>query len=112
MADKSADKGLIVLGFMDNGIRHTSNNKRPIGKPDDLKGLKIRTPPSPVAVSIFRALGADTQALKFSELYIALQQGAVDGQENPLEPGERRLHPARDRGGQRVDPDRAEGEDP
>ena len=84
IAKKSEAKGLIVLGFMDNGIRHTSNNKRPIGKPDDLKGLKIRTPPDPVTVSIFRALGADTQQIKFSELYIALQQGAVDGQENPV----------------------------
>jgi tripartite ATP-independent transporter DctP family solute receptor len=84
IAKKSEAKGLIMLGFMDNGIRHTSNNKRPIGKPDDLKGLKIRTPPDPVTVSIFRALGADTQQIKFSELYIALQQGAVDGQENPV----------------------------
>jgi tripartite ATP-independent transporter DctP family solute receptor len=84
LAKKSEAKGLITLGYMDNGIRHTSNNKHAIEKPADLKGLKIRTPPSPVAVSIFRTLGADTQALKFSELYIALQQGAVDGQENPV----------------------------
>jgi tripartite ATP-independent transporter DctP family solute receptor len=84
IAKKSEAKGMVVLGYMDNGIRHTSNNKRPIERPDDVKGLKIRTPPSPVAVSIFRALGADTQALKFSELYIALQQGTVDGQENPV----------------------------
>jgi tripartite ATP-independent transporter DctP family solute receptor len=84
LAKKAEAKGMITLGYMDNGIRHTSNNKRPITKPDDLKGLKIRTPPSPVAVSIFRALGADTQQIKFSELYIALQQGAVDGQENPV----------------------------
>jgi tripartite ATP-independent transporter DctP family solute receptor len=84
IAKKTEAKGMIVLGYMDNGIRHTTNNKRPIQKPEDLKGLKIRTPPSPVAVAIFRALGADTQALKFSELYIALQQGTVDGQENPV----------------------------
>ena len=84
LAKKSEAKGLILLGFMDNGIRHTSNNKRPIATPEDVKGLKIRTPPDPVTVSIFRALGADTQQIKFSELYIALQQGTVDGQENPL----------------------------
>jgi tripartite ATP-independent transporter DctP family solute receptor len=84
LAKKSEAKGLILLGFMDNGIRHTSNNKRPILHPGDLKGLKIRTPPDPVTVSIFRAFGADTQQIKFSELYIALQQGTVDGQENPL----------------------------
>ncbi len=84
LARKAEAKGLVVLGYMDNGIRHTSNNKRAIEKPDDLKGLKIRTPPDTVTVSIFRALGSDTQQLKFSELYIALQQGAVDGQENPV----------------------------
>ncbi|HYG90028.1 MAG TPA: TRAP transporter substrate-binding protein [Azospirillum sp.] len=84
IAKKSEAKGLILLGFMDNGIRHTSNAKRPILHPEDVKGLKIRTPPDPVTVSIFRALGADTQQIKFSELYIALQQGTVDGQENPL----------------------------
>jgi TRAP-type transport system periplasmic protein len=84
LARKADAKGLVLLGIMDNGIRHTSNNKRPIEKPEDLKGLKIRTPPDPVTVSIFRALGADTQQIKFSELYIALQQGVVDGQENPI----------------------------
>ncbi|WP_207478179.1 TRAP transporter substrate-binding protein [Arenibaculum pallidiluteum] len=84
LAKKSEAKGLIVLGYMDNGVRHTSNNKHPIQKPEDLKGLKIRTPPDTVTVSIFRTLGADTQQIKFSELYIALQQGAVDGQENPV----------------------------
>jgi tripartite ATP-independent transporter DctP family solute receptor len=84
IARKSEAKGLILLGFMDNGIRHTSNNKHPIEKPDDVKGLKIRTPPDTVTVDIFKALGADTQQIKFSELYVALQQGAVDGQENPV----------------------------
>lgn len=84
LAAKSEAKGLILLGIMDNGIRHTSNAKRPILHPGDVKGLKIRTPPDPVTVAIFRALGADTQQIKFSELYIALQQGTVDGQENPL----------------------------
>jgi tripartite ATP-independent transporter DctP family solute receptor len=84
LAKKADAKGLVLLGIMDNGIRHTSNNKHPIAKPEDLKGLKIRTPPDPVTVSIFRSLGADTQQIKFSELYIALQQGVVDGQENPI----------------------------
>jgi tripartite ATP-independent transporter DctP family solute receptor len=84
LAKKADAKGLVLLGIMDNGIRHTSNNKHPITKPDDLKGLKIRTPPDPVTVAIFRTLGADTQQIKFSELYIALQQGVVDGQENPI----------------------------
>jgi TRAP-type transport system periplasmic protein len=76
--------GIVSLGFMDNGIRHTSNSKRPITKPDDLKGLKFRTPPDPMTIDIFQALGAATQQIAFSELYVALQQGVVDGQENPL----------------------------
>ena len=52
--------------------------------PADLSGMKIRTPADPMTVDIFQALGASTQQLAFSELYIALQQGVVDGQENPL----------------------------
>ena len=77
-------QGLVVLGFWDNGIRQTSNNLRPINTPADLAGLKIRTPPDPITIDIFTALGANPQPLAFSELYIALQQGVVDGQENPL----------------------------
>jgi len=84
LVKKFDEKGLVLLGFMDQGIRHVSNNKRPIRSLDDLKGLKLRTPPDPVTVDIFRELGADPQQLKFSELYVALQQGVVDGQENPL----------------------------
>ncbi len=76
--------GMVSLGFWDNGIRHTSNSKRPILKPDDLKGLKMRTPPDPMTIDIFQALGAATQQLAFAELNVALQQGVVDGQENPL----------------------------
>lgn len=76
--------GLISLGWWDNGIRHTTNSKRPIARPEDLRGLKIRTPPDPVTIDIFQALGAATQQINFNELYVALQQGVVDGQENPL----------------------------
>jgi len=79
-----ASQGLVVLGYWDNGIRHMSNNKRPLLKPDDLKGLKMRTPPDTVTVDIMQSLGAEAQQIKFSELYVALQQGVVDGQENPL----------------------------
>ncbi|HET9204958.1 MAG TPA: TRAP transporter substrate-binding protein [Burkholderiaceae bacterium] len=84
LADKSADKGLIVLGYWDNGIRQMTNGKRPIGKVEDMKGLKMRTPPDTVLVEIMQALGAEAQQIKFAELYVALQQGVVDGQENPL----------------------------
>jgi TRAP-type transport system periplasmic protein len=76
--------GLISLGWWDNGIRHITNSKRPITKPEDLRGLKIRTPPDPMTIDIFQALGAATQQINFNELYVALQQGVVDGQENPL----------------------------
>jgi tripartite ATP-independent transporter DctP family solute receptor len=84
LADKSAAKGLIVLGYWDNGIRHMTNSKRPITKVEDMKGLKMRTPPDTVLVDIMQALGAEAQQIKFAELYVALQQGVVDGQENPL----------------------------
>ncbi|WP_249187019.1 TRAP transporter substrate-binding protein [Pseudomonas sp. KB-10] len=83
--DEAANKkGLVVLALWDNGIRHTSNNKRPIVKPEDLQGIKVRTPPDAMTLDIFKALGANPGPLAFSELYIALQQGVFDGQENPL----------------------------
>jgi TRAP-type transport system periplasmic protein len=84
LGEIAEEKGLVVLGFWDNGIRHTSNSKRPIEKPEDLAGIKVRTPPDPITIDIFAALGANPTPLPFSELYIALQQGVVDGQENPL----------------------------
>lgn len=84
LAKKLEPKNLVLLAWMDNGIRQISNNKRPITKPDDLKGIKLRTPADPSTVDMFQAMGASTQQINFSELYIALQQGVVDGQENPL----------------------------
>ncbi len=84
LADKTAEKGMIVLGYWDNGIRQITNSKRPITKVEDVKGLKLRVPPDATLVDIVQALGADAQQIKFSELYVALQQGVVDGQENPL----------------------------
>ncbi len=77
-------KGLVLLALWDNGIRNVSNNKRPITRPEDLEGIKLRTPPDPMTLDIFKALGANPAPLAFSELYIALQQGVFDGQENPL----------------------------
>lgn len=84
LAKRTAAKGMVVLGYWDNGIRHVTNSKHPIKAPADVKGLKIRTPPDTMTVDIMQALGADTQQIKFAELYVALQQGVVDGQENPL----------------------------
>jgi len=84
LGDKSAAKNLVVLGYWDNGIRHVSNSKKPVLSPADMKGLKVRTPPDAVTIDIMTALGAETQQIKFAELYVALEQGVVDGQENPL----------------------------
>ena len=84
LAEKSAEKGMVVLGYWDNGIRHMTNSRRPIAGVQDMKGLKMRTPPDTVLVDIMQALGAEAQQIKFAELYVALQQGVVDGQENPL----------------------------
>jgi tripartite ATP-independent transporter DctP family solute receptor len=75
---------LVPIGWWDNGIRHITNSKRSIKVPDDLRGLKLRTPPDPATIDIFQALGAATVQIPFPELYVALQQGVVDGQENPL----------------------------
>lgn len=84
LADKSAEKGLVLLGTWDNGIRQMTNAKRPIGTVEDMKGLKMRVPPDATLVDIMKSLGAESQQIKFAELYVALQQGVVDGQENPL----------------------------
>ena len=84
IARKLEAVGLVSLGWWDNGIRHITNSKRPINRPEDLRGLKIRTPADPATIDTFQALGAATQQINFSELYVALQQGVVDGQENPL----------------------------
>ncbi len=73
---------LIGLGFFENGFRVTSNSKRPINKLADIKGLKIRTPQSPAQINIFNAFGANVTPLSFAELFSALQQKVVDGQEN------------------------------
>ncbi|WP_432348604.1 TRAP transporter substrate-binding protein (plasmid) [Shinella yambaruensis] len=84
LAERFDAVGLVALDWWDNGIRHLSNSKLAVKTPDDVKGLKIRTPADPMTIDIFEALGASTEQIAFGELYIALQQGVVDGQENPL----------------------------
>jgi tripartite ATP-independent transporter DctP family solute receptor len=84
LAEKFTAVGIVPLGWWDNGIRHITNSKRSINKPEDLQGLTVRTPADPMTIDIFQALGAATEQIAFSELYVALQQGVVDGQENPL----------------------------
>lgn len=76
--------GLKVLCFWESGFRHFTNNVRPIYTPEDMKGIKFRSAQSEIRVKMFEALGASATIINFSELYTALQQGTVDGQENPL----------------------------
>lgn len=76
--------GLKILGFWDNGIRQVSHISKNVSSPEDIKGMKIRTPPDQMTVDIFEALGANPAPLAFSELPTALQSGVFDGQENPL----------------------------
>ena len=75
--------GFHSLGFWDNGFRHVSNSRRPIQTVDDLKGLKIRTLPTPVHTAFFKACGAAPTPMDFTELFDALRSGVVDAQENP-----------------------------
>lgn len=77
-------KGLNGLAFWELGFRQITNNVRPIYTPKDLKGLKIRVPSSPTRMKMFQAYGSNPAALAYTELFSALQQGVVDGQENPL----------------------------
>lgn len=81
---KLADKGLVSLGFLELGARHVTNSKRSIRSLEDLKGLKIRMQPNETHLATFRALGANPVAMDIKELYSAMQQGVVDGQENPF----------------------------
>lgn len=81
---RADSKGLVGLAIGELGFRHISNNTRPIVTPADLKGLKIRVPNSPFRAEMFQAYGASTAPIAFGELYMALRQGVVDGQENPL----------------------------
>jgi len=77
-------KGLKVLAVWENGVRHITNNKRPIKLPADLQGIKLRVPEGKWRVKMFQAYGANPSPMKFSELFTALQTGVMDGEENPL----------------------------
>jgi tripartite ATP-independent transporter DctP family solute receptor len=76
-------KGIYLLAWLENGIRHITANK-PIRKPSDLAGLKLRVPPSEVVIGAFLAMGAAAEPLPFPEVYAALGNGAFEAQENPL----------------------------
>ncbi|MEI2417955.1 TRAP transporter substrate-binding protein [Orrella sp. JC864] len=77
-------KGMKALGWCDNGFRHMTNSRRPVNSPSDLKGLKMRTMENPVHIQAYKAFGIIPTPMAFTEVFTALQQGTVDGQENPL----------------------------
>jgi tripartite ATP-independent transporter DctP family solute receptor len=77
-------KGITALAWGENGFRHMTNNKRPINSPDDLKGLKMRTMENPIHIQAYKQFGILPTPMAFTEVFTALQQGTVDGQENPL----------------------------
>jgi TRAP-type transport system periplasmic protein len=77
-------KGYVGLGFGDFGFRHITNSKKPVSNQKDLQGLKIRTMQNPIHLDVFRTLGANPTPISFSEVFSSLQQGVIDGQENPL----------------------------
>src|SRR5690606_20992776 len=84
MAKDLAEKGIVSLGFVNAGFRYAINNVRPITKPEDLNGIKLRVQPSPIYLDAFRALGANPVPMPWSDVFTATQQGAVDGLAIPL----------------------------
>ncbi len=84
MLTKFESKGIKALAWGENGFRHMTNSKRPINGPEDLKGLKMRTMENPVHIQAYKGFGIIPTPMAFGEVFTALQQGTVDGQENPL----------------------------
>ncbi len=77
-------QGIRVIAVWENGFRHLTNNVRPVVKPEDLKGIKLRVPSGIWRVKMFKAYGANPSPMAFAEVYSALQSGVMDGQENPF----------------------------
>jgi tripartite ATP-independent transporter DctP family solute receptor len=84
MLAKFDAKGMKALVWAENGFRHMTNSKRDVKGPEDLKGLKMRTMENPVHIAAYKGFGIVTTPMAFPEVFTALQQGTVDGQENPL----------------------------
>jgi tripartite ATP-independent transporter DctP family solute receptor len=84
MLVKFEPKGFKALAWAENGVRHMTNSKRAVNAPDDLKGLKMRTMENPVHIAAYKGFGIVPTPMAFPEVFTALQQGTVDGQENPL----------------------------
>jgi len=84
LLQKFPPKGMVGLAWAENGFRHMTNSKRPVNLPDDLKGLKMRTMENPIHIEAYKQFGILPTPMAFTEVFTALQQGTVDGQENPL----------------------------
>ena len=84
LAPAAEAKGLKVIAVWENGYRHITNSKRPINKPADLQGIKLRVPEGKWRVKMFQTYVANPSPMKFSEVFTALQTGVMDGQENPF----------------------------
>ncbi|MBI2001737.1 MAG: DctP family TRAP transporter solute-binding subunit [candidate division NC10 bacterium] len=78
------EKGVVPLCWGENGFREVTNSKRPVRKPGDMEGLKLRVVGSPIFIDIFKTLGANPVSMNWAEAQTAFQQGTVDGQENPV----------------------------
>jgi tripartite ATP-independent transporter DctP family solute receptor len=83
LAKRFEKSGFVALAFLDNGFRNVTNSKRPAKTPEDLKGLKIRTMEAPTHLAIWRAIGANPTPMAWP-IFTQLQQGVIDGQENPI----------------------------
>ena len=77
-------QGYKIIAVWENGFRHITNNKRPVNVPADLQDLKLRTPKGAWRVKMFKLYGANPTPMSFSEVFVALQTGVIDGQENPF----------------------------
>jgi tripartite ATP-independent transporter DctP family solute receptor len=84
IAKAAEAKGLKILAFWENGYRQLTNNVREVKSPEDVKGLKIRTMENPIHLAAWKALGANPTPMPFSEVFSAMQQKTIDGQENPI----------------------------
>jgi tripartite ATP-independent transporter DctP family solute receptor len=81
---KLEEKGMVGLTYFELGFRNITNSKRPLNKVEDIAGLKLRVIPNPINVDWVKALGANPTPLPFTEVYAAMEQGAIDGHENPI----------------------------
>jgi tripartite ATP-independent transporter DctP family solute receptor len=84
MLQRFPARGITAVAWLENGFRHMTNSRREVNTPADVRGLKVRTMENPVHMRAFQTLGAMPTPMAFSELVPALQQGTVDGQENPI----------------------------